>query len=1053
MRSRNLSFLVRALLCLALLSPARAHAQARPAQRQPRGATAAPRTRPDTAEPVLLDLRLETAAAATLQAYRILDQALIPLAQFLDLAEIEHSADTTGRIEGILQPAGSRFVFDVSRDSAVLGAKRYALRKSEKIVRDGELYVDAEQLGAIFGVTFKVEWPDLLVTVADAAPLPVVKRQLREVARRSLLRDSRSLLLPTSGAVSLGMARPGADGAVLDYSVSVPFSLSSGASETGTDAAFTLGANVLGGSLAGTLTSSSNFGRRVNKGQASWTGVWMDNAWIRQARVGDAFTTGASPRLIQGFSLGNSPYVREPGFGSGIYTGLVGERWEIEAYRAGMLVAIDTADVHGQFRISFPIAYGDNPVDFVAFGPHGEERRFNRSYRIVSELIPAKTFEYGVSAGRCQTSVTCTSAANADLRYGLSGTWTARMGVDYFRRDTLPQLVHPSARVTGLLTNTLSLDVFATARASAGASLTIQPTIDRRVQFGYTAYDRSVNQPVITPAQQQSLAFMRGYVRPSAARTPFFLSWDALRVQSEGGTRLSGTVSPSMQTTWVRYMPHLRYEHVTSTGPSDPTSQLTAGLNAFAILPPTWGRVLGRMTASTNIEAQQDVGIVNKSLTVITRLPMQDMLLSTGVSQGRGGSPTFTVSLVANRSHFRSITQAQSQAGVGGATNGVETLQGSLLFNRRASGLSLVPGPALERSGLTGRVYLDTDGDGRFGPNDMPLRNVFVRAASSATSTDSLGRYQLWDIPTFTRTAVAIDSASLESPLWLPAQTSVVIEPSPNHFRSLDLAVLPGGSIDGIVVRQAGQDRLGLPGVRVTLRNVETKETRVVSTFVDGTYNVLSVRPGTYDLLLDDRLVQRFEGTYTPVRVTIRAEPDGAQLTDVTLRIVTAAAPPPKIDIAPPTIAAPVDSDGDGVNDDTDRCANTPKGSRVDVVGCPILFTAESRTLTLRGVTFATGSAQLTPGSLAVLDTIAQSLIALPDVRVEIGGHTDNVGSVQVNVNLSRARAQSVMDYLVRRGVPSARLSAVGYGPRVPVAPNTSAAGRAQNRRVELRRQ
>jgi OmpA-OmpF porin, OOP family len=153
-------------------------------------------------------------------------------------------------------------------------------------------------------------------------------------------------------------------------------------------------------------------------------------------------------------------------------------------------------------------------------------------------------------------------------------------------------------------------------------------------------------------------------------------------------------------------------------------------------------------------------------------------------------------------------------------------------------------------------------------------------------------------------------------------------------------------------------------------------------------------------------------------------------------------APPPVPVIIDPLPQAPVDSDGDGVMDPDDRCPGTPAGVRVDVTGCALLFRAEERTVTLRGVNFRTGSAELTRESLGVLDSLAATLLALPD----------NTGSAALNQRLSLARARSVMQYLSSRGVPLSRMSAVGYGPRIPVAPNNTAEGRAQNRRVELRR-
>jgi len=146
------------------------------------------------------------------------------------------------------------------------------------------------------------------------------------------------------------------------------------------------------------------------------------------------------------------------------------------------------------------------------------------------------------------------------------------------------------------------------------------------------------------------------------------------------------------------------------------------------------------------------------------------------------------------------------------------------------------------------------------------------------------------------------------------------------------------------------------------------------------------------------------------------------------------------------------DGDRDGVPDARDRCPNSAPGSSVDSVGCQILFAPTRRVLVLRGVTFIVGRATLTDSAQAILADVAESLNAHPDIRVEVAGHTDNTGTAAVNRRLSEARAESVVAFLISRGVAADRLEARGYGPDRPVATNATATGRAQNRRVELRR-
>jgi OOP family OmpA-OmpF porin len=139
-----------------------------------------------------------------------------------------------------------------------------------------------------------------------------------------------------------------------------------------------------------------------------------------------------------------------------------------------------------------------------------------------------------------------------------------------------------------------------------------------------------------------------------------------------------------------------------------------------------------------------------------------------------------------------------------------------------------------------------------------------------------------------------------------------------------------------------------------------------------------------------------------------------------------------------------LDGDGDGVVDRLDKCPNTPKGDKVDANGCSLTLKLE--------VQFDNNSATLRPESLSYLDQVAARLNELPSVTGVIEGHTDSNGSAEYNQDLSQRRAKTVRDYLVSKGVASSRLTAEGMGETQPVADNTTTDGRAQNRRVVLRR-
>ncbi len=138
------------------------------------------------------------------------------------------------------------------------------------------------------------------------------------------------------------------------------------------------------------------------------------------------------------------------------------------------------------------------------------------------------------------------------------------------------------------------------------------------------------------------------------------------------------------------------------------------------------------------------------------------------------------------------------------------------------------------------------------------------------------------------------------------------------------------------------------------------------------------------------------------------------------------------------------DDDGDGILNSVDQCPDSPKGTRVNNVGCPF-----DRTLLLQGVKFETNKDTLLPESIPILDNAIATLKRYPEVNIEVQGHTDSRGSDAYNMDLSARRAATVLEYLRDGGVTN-QLTSRGYGETDPIASNDTDEGRQQNRRVIL---
>jgi len=143
-------------------------------------------------------------------------------------------------------------------------------------------------------------------------------------------------------------------------------------------------------------------------------------------------------------------------------------------------------------------------------------------------------------------------------------------------------------------------------------------------------------------------------------------------------------------------------------------------------------------------------------------------------------------------------------------------------------------------------------------------------------------------------------------------------------------------------------------------------------------------------------------------------------------------------------VATAYDLDGDGVGNEADECLNTRTDVSVNAIGCGLFDGV------VEGLYFKNGSYGLDSTAKLILDQLAVTLTAFPEVRVEVQAYTDSIGAESINESMSQARATAIVRYLVKRGVNQNQLVPVGKGEIRPIADNDTEQGRIANRRVEL---
>ena len=801
-------------LCASLL-----HAQAAPA------ATVAPPMRADTLEAVLVELDVKDVGGSTVKAYRGGDEAWIPVGALLTQSDL--AFERSGADFRVTLASKKRVSIDAVHSIVHVNGTAVSVADGALIIRDGEAFAASRALAAWFGIRFEIVWSELRITAIGGKELPAENRAVRAASR---FVSAPPAAPPAPEGTRLTPSRPLIDGFVLDYglttSLSAPFH----------DPGYTLGGGltVLGGALDATVESAGS----LTTTQASWTGVWRDNPWLKQLRLGDVPITGTRFAEIRGFSITNAPFVRPTFFGQAAYGAHLGDGYEVESYIDGLLVGVDTTNRSGNFTRTLPVSYGSNLVDFAAYGPHDELSRFSQLFQIFpQDFLPPGKIEYGISAGRCEELNVCAYTGNADLRVGLTSRASIETGFELLQTDSTGRVGRPYFDFSLNPTNSIFISAQQLALSSSTLLVRWQPSLDQSLTFTggrFTSNDTASQ--ILTGQTVRDHYGILYYLRPPIGGKNSYLTVDARSIDENDGTHDRVRITLGLQLPNSQIAPYVETDDTRGVGG---TSSALVGVNLFVLPISSLGSVFGSVLAYGTVE-RSNAGESLTSLTLVRQFGSRFRVELGGTWSGAGTPGSYTVRVLTDLPQARMITTANIGAGSGGGTN---FISGSVLADPHSGQISLAPGPALQRGGVTGRVYLDANVNGKFDAGDTPIAGALVRVGSVYALTDSSGRYRIWDLVPFEPVAIAIDVSTLDSPLWAAEAQHVVLEPWPNRFQEFDVAIVPGGVVEGTLTdgRDGGKP---LGGVRVTLVENGTSRRMDMTTFTDGGFSFLGVKPG-----------------------------------------------------------------------------------------------------------------------------------------------------------------------------------------------------------------
>lgn len=838
---------------------------------------------PDTASPhqeLLLELHIGRAARRTVRALSDGRQAWLPAGQLLALGEVDFDIAPSGMLRARLHSPDRTVQLVPGAASARVAGHAVAVPGGSSVLDDdGDLYVTVSVLERLFDLDIRIDWQALTAVVADADALPLGRRLAREARWRTL----RAETARRAPAARLELPDSPLGGAVLDWSVSSdledPLAMS----------AYAVGGGmrVLDGSLQVTASGLGAASGGEHRVDATYQTVWPDRGWITQARLGDGYTTGPRLRPVRGIALSNAPFVRASTFGTEAFEGRAGPGWDVELRRAGRTVDLTRADEQGAFALDIPVTYGENSVQVVAFGPHGEVVTADRVVLLGTDRLPGGRFEWGLSGGACRNRA-CAYSGNLDLRYGLSDRWTVRGGVESFGRDGAGPLHQPYVGVQGAAPlRGLQLSAEGVHDGFLRGGAVYQTSSRLRLRGAHTAFSSGLQNPVLHDARRRATTEVDVFVRPMPARSRWFVRGAFLRQRLATGTLTSWQAASTYQ---VR-------AYSLEVGARREVDE--AGLHTEQVRSYQHAALIGTLPlpAGRSVWARGELELRDRSALdrVRGRLAYQvtsGSRLEVGGAWHHDRGSTLTLSLTAHLPHLRSTTQLvapeRSPARV------TQVSRGSLRFDDATGGVSFGTSPGLERGGISGYVFVDENGNGLRDPGERGLEGVRVVVGGRATRTDAQGRHGVWDLVPFEPVRVWADSASIADPTLVPLRGAIEVAVPPSSVRRVDIAVTPSRELWGRVVRVTPDGEVALPHAELELVQVGTGVTRSVRAYSDGAFYESGVKPGHYELRAAPTWLRRrgLVPDASPLVFEVSVGPDAPALDTLVVRL-TASPPPP----------------------------------------------------------------------------------------------------------------------------------------------------------------
>lgn len=1005
------------------------------------------------------------------------DTVFVPFDEVLSFFKIYYNVNEQRKYQGYINNADSSFSIDfATKEIQDINGSKLTLKDDSWFATDLQIFVKTDLFADIFKLKFKTMFNSLSIIVQSDYELPFLKsiranKQMESFTAKTK-QDYNFPLLSSSSFTLL-------NGGVLDYNF--------GTSQTSNYSSYNFSGNVGLELLNGELQYNF-FGRQYSSNlnyqdRVRWR-YFVNEDWLQSIMIGNIQNmsirnTGSRgfrrPFFnLRGIQITNENYKMPNVFTDYIVEDVVEPDWTVELYLADQLYDVIRADLNGYYRFEIPITYGMTNIKVKIYGTKGEFITEEKILNIPNQMLVPGELKYSISAGR--DDISGRELIEGTLNTGIFD-WlsTSVTGIKEEFTNSV-YLINQSS--VNLFDNTL-LNLTLTSQGVYEAGIKLPANKTGNFELYYTYFDSNVKKQ----SQLSSINFISSF--NIAGKIPLSFSiYGSRDVFSEWSTN-------NFYSTLNFFYNSLNFSIRHNLSMKDRNF------------------VFDNINQNLNLNVTYSISDMPNFLSFLNRVSLNtttyfdlNKLGISSISTGCQIQVTRNLSINSNYNYYLNNYSSNFRLGVNLNTQSLRSnssadfsdardviitsdVSGSLEFDSQNLRFALINSMGSSnmhgKSSIAVKFFVDGNYNGVLDENEELIPDadfVILDALPKKTKLDNY--YIVTDLMPGTKYNFRVKTESLPSNTLIPLITEFAVMSKPYSYESVNIPCQQGGAVEGTVNRIAESKSNGQGGIRVHILGIDKDYTTNVLAFSDGSFFYDGLLPGKYKAYVDSTQLRILNVNSKPpfIDFEIEASDSGNFISNLNFELIKSIDKFQPVELYDGNLLASDDkitsknknktnfgnrefqnlSEKEKTDEDADVTSDLIENDAVKsitsipAVGIETTPINEEIKLGKLGPIFyqKPKNTFLASGMKKYLDKISDFLRNNSKLNILIEGHSDNVGSIDENYNLSRLRAQEVTNYLLLKGIGKDRIKTNAYGSLKPFINNTGKTDKSKNMRVEL---